>query len=326
MKEISDNGIFEQQLREILKSRQVEPSPELWGKISHQLFKKDVVDFATLRKFKRTFQQGHLVSVSTKIKTLAIYASAACLIVGFVYGSTIAINSLVKNFNQNKALIPEPENIPGQSNSEKAVSMDTTETLAEISESGEMNSVNTNSIKTLQNTGGNITKNIDKLPEQNSIIPDEASDNKIIDNKLPEAITSLNNYIERLNASESNTSVKAIENEQNEVTELIASSENSTENNNFPDEMIEYKISIPNVITPNGDGFNDFLVISNLDKFPENSLIIADRNGKVVYDKTSYQNDWQAQNLIDGTYYYILTYKSGNSLKNYIKGVITIIR
>jgi gliding motility-associated-like protein len=153
------------------------------------------------------------------------------------------------------------------------------------------------------------------------------SKNETIKPIVPNNFNSLINYIQKLNPQE-----KIVTPEINDQT--VSESEN-TEENNIPsikdtqENMIQtpvYQIVIPNVITPNGDGFNDFLVIKNLDKFADNTLIIADRKGNMVYNKNSYQNDWDAANVPDGTYYYILSYKDKNNIKGVIKGLLTIIR
>jgi gliding motility-associated-like protein len=74
---------------------------------------------------------------------------------------------------------------------------------------------------------------------------------------------------------------------------------------------------IPNVITPNDDGINDYLEIPclNTDLYPNNRLIIYNQWGDKVYEAAPYDNDpakaWrgtlngrQGQNLPDGTYFY----------------------
>jgi gliding motility-associated-like protein len=70
-------------------------------------------------------------------------------------------------------------------------------------------------------------------------------------------------------------------------------------------------IRIPDVITPNGDGPNDYFVIKGLDKYPDNSLQVFNRWGNKVYDDRGYGNDWDGtyngENVPDGTYYYVLT-------------------
>ncbi|MEI6696264.1 MAG: gliding motility-associated C-terminal domain-containing protein [Bacteroidota bacterium] len=63
---------------------------------------------------------------------------------------------------------------------------------------------------------------------------------------------------------------------------------------------------IPNVFTPNNDGFNDYFVIRNIEKCSNNHLVIKDRNGKTVFDKINYQNDWDGKNVADGVYFFFL--------------------
>jgi gliding motility-associated-like protein len=65
-------------------------------------------------------------------------------------------------------------------------------------------------------------------------------------------------------------------------------------------------IEIGNIITPNGDGANDLFKIKNLDYHPNSSLTIFDRWGRKVYGNQNYTNDWKAEGLNDGTYFYIL--------------------
>ncbi len=88
---------------------------------------------------------------------------------------------------------------------------------------------------------------------------------------------------------------------------------------------------IPNVISPNNDGFNDYLSFPQLDvvKYPNAKIIIFDRSGRVVYRNNHYQNDWNGidndlQELSMDTYYYVLwiSFSDGKS----IKGPITILR
>lgn len=60
-------------------------------------------------------------------------------------------------------------------------------------------------------------------------------------------------------------------------------------------------VLIPNVITPNGDGKNDFLV---LDKSLANSVVkVVTRWGESVYSSMNYQNEWSADDLTPGIYF-----------------------
>ncbi|MEX6690348.1 gliding motility-associated C-terminal domain-containing protein [Danxiaibacter flavus] len=78
------------------------------------------------------------------------------------------------------------------------------------------------------------------------------------------------------------------------------------------------------LITPNGDGINDRLTFTNIAQYPDNKLEVFDRDGKLVYRKTSYNNEWDGR--INGnvppnnTYYFVLTV-NGKVVK---KGGVTI--
>jgi acyl-coenzyme A thioesterase PaaI-like protein len=61
---------------------------------------------------------------------------------------------------------------------------------------------------------------------------------------------------------------------------------------------------LQNVLTPNGDGVNDQLVLGPF--AGPASLAIYDRWGARVYDSAAYGDDWEAQGLPDGVYYYVL--------------------
>lgn len=51
--------------------------------------------------------------------------------------------------------------------------------------------------------------------------------------------------------------------------------------------------AVKNVITPNGDGMNDFLYIENIDAFPDNEVILLDRWGSEVFRKKNYDNSFE---------------------------------
>ncbi len=70
--------------------------------------------------------------------------------------------------------------------------------------------------------------------------------------------------------------------------------------------IIDDELIIPNVITPNGDGYNDVFHIENLEYYISNKLIIFNRWGKKIYEAENYQNNWGGGGYSDGVYYYIL--------------------
>lgn len=71
-------------------------------------------------------------------------------------------------------------------------------------------------------------------------------------------------------------------------------------------------IIAPNVITPNNDGVNDLLSFMYLEFYHDNNLVVYNRWGKPVYERSGYANDWNAGKLSDGTYYYVLDVRGLN--------------
>jgi len=86
-----------------------------------------------------------------------------------------------------------------------------------------------------------------------------------------------------------------------------------------------FLFKIPNVFTPNGDGVNDRFVIDGLGLFPENEMMIYSRWGSLLYRRKDYQNDWDGQNLMEGTYYYIFRVKMRDNKWKTFKGPIAIL-
>jgi gliding motility-associated-like protein len=76
----------------------------------------------------------------------------------------------------------------------------------------------------------------------------------------------------------------------------------------------KYPLFIPNIITPNNDGYNDTWTVKNLDQYGNNRLVISNRWGHEVYRVNNYRNQWQGNVLANGTYFYQLWLEKGNRL------------
>ncbi|RZK51719.1 MAG: gliding motility-associated C-terminal domain-containing protein, partial [Pedobacter sp.] len=89
----------------------------------------------------------------------------------------------------------------------------------------------------------------------------------------------------------------------------------------------DLKLIPNNIITPNGDGKNDFWVIKNIDYYPNNKVSVFDRAGRKVYGSSSYKNDWDGTYagapLAEAAYFYVIDMGNGYGL---IRGTINIIR
>ncbi|WP_459213063.1 gliding motility-associated C-terminal domain-containing protein [Aquimarina rhabdastrellae] len=82
-------------------------------------------------------------------------------------------------------------------------------------------------------------------------------------------------------------------------------------------EILEGDFQIYNGVSANGDGFNDFFTIEDIDQHPNNELFIYNRWGVEVYHTRGYNNTWngisegratiaKGEELPVGTYFYIL--------------------
>ena len=80
---------------------------------------------------------------------------------------------------------------------------------------------------------------------------------------------------------------------------------------------------VPNVFSPDGDGYNDYLKIPFLGGFPGNTVVIFNRWGKKVYEATDYKDNWDGGDLPAGTYFYVV---NAPNMKNELKGSVTILR
>ncbi len=63
---------------------------------------------------------------------------------------------------------------------------------------------------------------------------------------------------------------------------------------------------IPNIITPNGDGINDFFEVVDLERNPGSRFTVYNRWGQVIYDDLYYRNNWGANGFPDGVYFWVL--------------------
>jgi gliding motility-associated-like protein len=87
-------------------------------------------------------------------------------------------------------------------------------------------------------------------------------------------------------------------------------------------------IIVPDIITPNNDGFNDTWKIKNIDLFPNAEVFVFTRWGKLVFNtKNISANEWdgtfKGQLLPTDSYHYILHLNDGSEPRS---GVISIIR
>lgn len=80
---------------------------------------------------------------------------------------------------------------------------------------------------------------------------------------------------------------------------------------------------VPNLLSPNGDGYNDCWVLPNMDQYGTVQVQIYTAKSQRVFISTDYHNDFCGDDLPDGNYFYVLNFRD---LKTSRRGVLVIKR
>lgn len=77
-------------------------------------------------------------------------------------------------------------------------------------------------------------------------------------------------------------------------------------------------VNLPNIFSPNEDGVNDtYEIIKTVDD--EWFFQLYNRWGKLLYEDESYDNDYTAEGIEDGTYYYYIKSPDGSECKGWVQ-------
>jgi gliding motility-associated-like protein len=82
-------------------------------------------------------------------------------------------------------------------------------------------------------------------------------------------------------------------------------------------------VTIPTMITPNGDSQNEYLEIMGLESLGKTELVVFDRRGAEVFKVVDYDNKWNGVDynenpLPSDTYFYLLKAGNGRSYSGYV--------
>ena len=83
------------------------------------------------------------------------------------------------------------------------------------------------------------------------------------------------------------------------------------------------------LFSPNNDGQNDRWIIENIERYPDCTVVVVNRQGNVLYERRPYYgNEWDGtlsgNPVIEGAYYFVI--RCEGSSKNAASGSITLIR
>ncbi|MFN6378661.1 MAG: tandem-95 repeat protein [Flavobacteriales bacterium] len=94
-------------------------------------------------------------------------------------------------------------------------------------------------------------------------------------------------------------------------------------------------VTVPQAITPDNDGINDFLVITGIENHPDNTIKIFNRWGNIVFESERYDNVtnvWDGKNygngragfIPEGTHFYLLEFKKADDANEIMSGYIFV--
>jgi len=298
---MADNNI-DNKLGKLFDNYAEEPSPNCWNVVSSKL---DVLlpigaSSSVGTSGASTFSKFLASSFG---KSIAIITSVA-IVGASVY--TFWPNNLQKNTNIPKG---NTGNNPTQ-NKKEDVSLNTNKTTI-------------STIKVI--TPSSSEKNIESQSVSNSPIISEdfsTQETRKQEKTVAHHIAPPNTPIEN-----KNNSVATVEDEKSMEDEIaIEKSQPSVENTPISNlNTTELNLIFPNVFTPNGDGFNDYFVIKNIETLSQQKFVVINSTGQKVFEANNYQNNWDGANLPDGAYFYVLETKVNGKAQT-IYGTVQIIR
>jgi gliding motility-associated-like protein/uncharacterized repeat protein (TIGR01451 family) len=109
---------------------------------------------------------------------------------------------------------------------------------------------------------------------------------------------------------------------------MISSNEDDTnpDDNTAEDSNQVNPFFIPNVITPNNDGKNDRFTIRGSQKFVKREIVILNRFGDHLYENSNYDNNWSAEGIVGGTYFFVFKGTDSEGKVHEFKGWIQVIK
>lgn len=261
------------------------PAPDLWGRLDAELNNNKTKDLKDNSYKKNSIK---LLTSSNIFKGVGI--AFGCLMVGIGTYLYLSTNNNEKELSQSKTETIKNQNKPINIFAEKNNS-----TYKPI---------------TIESVVNPKEKSLDTQSQLKSTEEYNINDDKeLIINNSNSSVLPVNSF---------QTSTPTVN--SNNIQQTAQQEEIKSQVQTLP----ELKVN-QNAMTPNGDGINDLFQIKNIDKYPDNSLIIFDGKGKIIYRCKGYKNNFDAKNIPQGTYFYKLEYNNLGK-KQARAGSITIIR
>ena len=315
---------FDKNIQELLKSHTEQPSVDCWNRINTQLDMPQMPDSNT----------GSSSSASSSGGNASAFSQFVGSITGKIVSAVVA--AAVVGGVITWAVVHSLQNEPLMENESAAIFEDTQNDLVFLNEE-EAQPVN-------ENTALSAKDEMTALKNEHAVVEENKDTAYYADNKAVVILPSVQDMVSASpvqSETENTAKVETVSKTENkpQPTNKEKEPKKSTFADNKKAEPVENisenelsqnipllsNFTIPTAFTPNGDNVNDYFVIEGIEQFSETHLYIYSRNGAVVYEKSNYKNNWGAENLPDGVYYYMFTfvYQGLQSMRN---GSITVRR
>ena len=311
---------FDKQIKELFEAYSEQPSVDCWSKLSAQLDAIPTPDASSVASSANTSAVSQFVSsVAGKI-TIAVASTA--FVGGLIYWAIVSNDSVDAEKETQTILVEEQQTLATEEFPQA------TQLHSKIIPNKQKSENNNTTHLLTEGTREDIPQ---VLTEDTMENPSTAVSNSDVSQSQPAVIAPKETLTEpkpEVKASpKENNIAKANESKKEEPQKAVPSDDilQQEEKQEEPSNNIQVQLQISNYLSPNGDGHNDFFVIKDIEQYPQNELSVFRRDGIVIYKKTNYQNEWTAENIPDGVYYYIFTFVcQGQSLMR--KGSITVRR
>lgn len=298
-------------IKDILKQHEVNPSPDCWDKLSSRLDIAMPQGAENAASSVSSSQAGHFLgTVASKIVAGVIGAVAVATVV------TVAVMSDKKPQLEEKAPISKTDTLPSY--------LDFSDTV--LSEP-----VSPTVLVYTDNTSEEPVSSVEVTSSANSVQVHEPVSSEPA---VPSGTTSSPaREAERAESHTPHTQAKPENVRPSAVTQTTPVAQTVQQDpvvQSLAEDAVDWtppvKLEIPNVFTPNGDGYNDKFVIMGLENCVQRKLMVYNRAGQMVYRSNSYENTWDGGDCPDGVYRYQFTYTGFNGIEQTLSGVVNIIR
>lgn len=297
---------IEQLAREQLQGAEIQPPDSVWDTLQERMANEPATAAGSSSKGKRW---SHRVVLWTAVATVAL-AAATVMVHTFAHHQQQPEMVAQNNEDQDISTAAETPSLQTEAVQPVAQTPEpaTTTNSATI---GKANAAVAPVTETAATPAIPTGKSDDKAP---AAIVDNAKPQPVA-TAAPAAVAQVSPTPSKPDPTTNATSPDAVKNSMEPATTATPSAADTLNR--------QFNIIIPNLITPNGDGYNDCWAIPGIEQYTQVNVQIFNAQSKRVYANNHYTNNFCGDDIPDGNYFYILVINEKNFTR---RGVLVIKR